>query len=333
MSEEKKFVAPGPLNSAVLFLVFNRLDTTKQVFEAIREAQPPRLYIAADGARSNEEGESDAVAVVRSYILENVDWACEVRTLFRDDNLGCKKAVSGAITWFFETESQGIILEDDCLPVQSFFWYCEELLNKYKDDDSVSLISGDARGPEHIDMVEDYSFCKYPMIWGWASWARVWKDYDVTIASWATQKDYLPSLVSENKGTQRFWLDTFNKMYSNKIDTWDYQLSYLLLTTNGKCIVPKLNQITNVGFGDGATHTFDEDSIFANRKSFILSLPLNHDMITPESEIKINRFYDENEFTKKTVALRVIFRIVNMFFKKNIFDRMVNILKGLRLKC
>ena len=115
------FIPKKPLETAVLFLVFNRLDTTKQVFEAIRKAKPPRLYIAADGPRESKEGEAEKVKAVREYVMSNINWDCEVKTLFRDKNLGCKYAVSGAIDWFFENEEMGIILEDDCLPSQSFF--------------------------------------------------------------------------------------------------------------------------------------------------------------------------------------------------------------------
>ena len=119
----RKFIPPHPLETAVLFLVFNRLDTTKQVFEAIRQAKPPRLYVAADGPRESKEGEKEKVKAVRKYVMDNIDWKCEVKTLFRDKNLGCKMAVSGAIDLFFENEEMGIILEDDCLPNQSFFGF------------------------------------------------------------------------------------------------------------------------------------------------------------------------------------------------------------------
>ena len=133
-NQHSKFTPPHPLNTAVLFLVFNRLDTTKQVFEAIQQAKPPRLYVAADGARELKEGEAEIVKAVREFVIQNIDWECEVKTLFREQNHGCKMAVSGAIDWFFANEEKGIILEDDCLPSQSFFWFCEELLYKYKDD-------------------------------------------------------------------------------------------------------------------------------------------------------------------------------------------------------
>jgi GT2 family glycosyltransferase len=127
------FTPPHPLKTAVLFLIFNRPDTTKQVFAAIRKAKPPKLYVAADGPRADNPGEAEKVEQVR-LIATNIDWDCELKTLFRDENLGCGKGVSSAITWFFENEGEGIILEDDCLPSQSFFWYCEELLERYRED-------------------------------------------------------------------------------------------------------------------------------------------------------------------------------------------------------
>ena len=138
----------NPLITPVLFIVFNRLDKTRQVFEAIRQARPPFLYIASDGARFNKEGELEKVQAVRDFIIQNIDWKCEVKTLFRKKNLGCKYAVSGAISWFFNNVDQGIILEDDCLPSKSFFWYCEELLEKYKHDNSIYLISGETHNSE-----------------------------------------------------------------------------------------------------------------------------------------------------------------------------------------
>lgn len=318
MNQVAQFTPPHPLNTAVLFLVFNRLDSTKQVFQAIRQAKPPRLYIAADGARAKKEGEAEKVKAVRNYIMQNIDWDCEVQTLFRDQNLGCKYAVSAAITWFFENEEQGIILEDDCLPSQSFFWFCEELLEKYKDDESVYLVSGDSRGSESFGMKEDYGFCKYPMIWGWASWARVWKNYDAELQDWPEQRGGLPSSISSHKHTVVFWKKTFERMYNKEIDTWDYQFSYLLLKNKAKCIVPRINLITNVGFGEGATHTLSAESEAANRKRYEIKIPLTH---TPkaESEKKINDFYDRYEFLSKSLFVRVINKLSRLILGRNIY--------------
>ena len=165
------------MKTPVLFLVFNRPDTTKQVFEAIRQAQPPRLYIASDGHRSDREGEWEKVKTVRDYVVNNIDWDCEVKTLFREKNLGCRIAVSTAISWFFENEEQGIILEDDCFPDQSFFPFCEELLWKYQDDKRIMMITGTNSLGTWKSELQSYHFSIYGSIWGWATWKRAWNLY------------------------------------------------------------------------------------------------------------------------------------------------------------
>jgi len=296
------------LNTPVLFLVFNRLETTRRVFNSIKKAQPPRIYIASDGPRENVNGENEIVETVRGYILENIDWDCEVKTLFREKNLGCKYAVSNAISWFFKNEEQGIILEDDCLPADSFFQFCEELLNKYKNEESIYLISGDSRGPDSILMQEDYCLCKYPLIWGWASWANVWNKYDPEISDWPNNRKYLSNLVSKHNSSRKFWVDTWDKIYQNQIDTWDYQLTYLLLKNNGKCIVPRLNQVSNIGFGDNATHTFDKNSQSADRETFNFTFPLSHN-IKSQNELLINEFFDKEHFFKPSLIMRAMNKI------------------------
>lgn len=319
MSDVNFFTPPAPLNAAVLFLVFNRLETTKLVFEAISEAKPPRLYIAADGARGYKEGETEKVQAVRHFILENINWECDVKTLFRDQNLGCKYAVSGAIKWFFENEEQGIILEDDCLPSQSFFWYCEDLLERFKNDQSVYLVSGDARGPEKINLEEDYSFCKYPMIWGWASWSRVWEKYDPEMEDWPILKKNLIPSISIYKPTRKFWSNIFVRMFKKEIDTWDYQFCYLLLKNKSRCIVPRINLITNIGFGLDATHTFNSESESANRKRYEINFPLNHSL-NLNSERKLNDFLDRNEFSTKHILVRFVNKLTRLIMGKNLFS-------------
>lgn len=254
MSEVTQFTPPHPLNTAVLFLVFNRLDTTKQVFEAIRQAKPPRLYVAADGARANKEGEAEKVQAVRDYIMQNIDWECEVKTLFREKNLGCKYAVSGAITWFFENEEQGIILEDDCLPSQSFFWYCEKMLDLYKNDERIMMVTGtnyllDIQG----EVQKPYIFSRHFSIWGWATWKRAWSTYDPELdgchAFLKNEKDY--SYLSLSKQEDLFYKSLINHVISKKVDTWDFQWVFNCIYNYGLCITPSVNLISNLGV-DGA---------------------------------------------------------------------------------
>lgn len=307
------FTPPHPLNSAVLFLVFNRLDVTQQVFEAIRQAKPPRLYIAADGAREAKVGEAEKVTAVREYILKSIDWDCEVKTLFREENLGCKYAVSGAIDWFFENEEQGIVLEDDCLPSQSFFWFCEKLLERYEDDMRVWHISGDNFQGGQVRGDGDYYFSKYNHIWGWASWANRWQRYDVNMESY---KLFDPSNqllnVFNNKNSQQYWNDIFLKVSASQIDTWDYQWTYAVLSNSGLSILPNKNLISNIGFGPDATHTMDLDSQHSKLERENVSFPLKHPQFIVQ-DCFADEFTESKMFVKRDVLLRVLSRIKRVF--------------------
>lgn len=302
-----KFTPPHPLQTAVLFLVFNRLDTTKQVFEAIRKAKPPRLYIAADGAREHKEGEAEKAQAVRDYILSNIDWECEIKTLFQEQNLGCKMAVSGAIDWFFENEEMGIILEDDCLPSQSFFWFCEELLERYKDDERIGMISGDnfQNGIKRGD--GDYYFSVYNHIWGWASWANRWNKYDVELDS-INDTQFIKKLFND-KNTRKYWLDTYQTMKDKKIDTWDYQWTFTLWNQNQLTILPNVNMISNVGFGADATHTTGESEF---SKLIAQNLIITKHPLEIERDIDADNFTSKLMFNKKSIFARVVHKITRL---------------------
>lgn len=255
MTNNQTYAIKKSLSTAVLFLIFNRLESTKSVFKMIKKAKPPRLYIAADGARKNRVEEEKNIQQVRDYVINNIDWECDVKVLFSEDNLGCKHAVSNAIDWFFDNEEMGIILEDDCLPSLSFFWYCEELLIRYKDDMRVGQICG-FNSLDNYDTEFDYIFSKYGPIWGWASWKRAWKFYDVTMKNWPYVKEkrlYKNYVKSERE--EIFRIKLFDDLYENKIDTWDFQWVYAKLNNSMLSIVPSKNLIVNIGFNEEATHT------------------------------------------------------------------------------
>jgi len=258
------FTPPAPLQTAVLFLVFNRPDTTTQVFEAIRQAKPQRLYVAADGPRDGREGEFELVAKVREIATE-IDWACEIKTLFREKNLGCKYAVSEAISWFFEQEEQGIILEDDCLPHQSFFFYCEKQLEMYKHNQDVWMING--FNPRHPGLDDDrYFLSRNPAVWGWATWRDRWSKYIVDISYNDGQIFHHDTLKLPH-----YVLSHYNKAFiavsKGKIDTWDYQLLHLIMINNGYVAKTIPNLITNIGIEGahssivGANHNVRHGSI------------------------------------------------------------------------
>ena len=318
MKKNHEFIPPHQLKTAVLFLVFNRLDTTKQVFEAIRKAKPPRLYIAADGARESKEGEKEKVQAVRDFIINHVDWTCEVKTLFREENLGCKIAVSSAIDWFFDNEDKGIILEDDCLPSQSFFWFCEELLEKYKDDLRVWHISGDNFQDGIKRGSADYYFSKYHHVWGWACWADRWKHYDVEIKSFkAFKENNIIKNVWPKTVMQKSWMRLFDDVYAGKIDTWDYQWFYTCQINNGLGILPNTNLIKNIGFGSEATHTLNEDCEMSNVDNYDISLPLRqNDFILSNTEADFYTF--KKDTNKGNIFKRIVNKVSRIIVGKNL---------------
>lgn len=262
-------------STPILFLVFNRPDTTNRVFDELRKLKPLHLYVAADGPRAHVSTDKIKCDQVRQ-IVESVDWPCEIRTLFRDHNLGCKMAVSSAITWFFDQVEEGIILEDDCLPSQGFFHYCAELLRLYRYDSRVMQISGTNLLGEFHQSTDSYFFSNYGPIWGWATWRRFWKLYDVNIKTWEKVKSlglYYSIAQSQREAELRYKL--FEKLYNNQIDTWDFQVVYARMLNNGLAIIPATNLITNIGFGPDATHTTGVD-VRANMNSFEMDFPMQH---------------------------------------------------------
>jgi len=263
-------------NTPILFLIFNRPEITQKVFAKIREQKPKYLYIAADGARKNKEAEKEKCELTRKLVLDSIDWDCEVETLFRDKNLGCGRAVSQAINWFFENVEQGIILEDDCLPNHSFFNFCEVLLEKYKDNNKVFMVNGNNFQNDIQRGDTDYYFSIYPHIWGWATWRRAWQHYDFNMSDFDEEK-LLKTLkkLSKNPYFSHYWLNIMRKIYSNEIDTWDYQWTYTIWKYYKICITPNLNLVSNIGFGKDATHTKD-NSPLANQQSFTFSENFTH---------------------------------------------------------
>jgi len=278
MEAAQTFIPTHPLKTAILFLIFNRLDTTKQVFEAIRQAKPLRLYIAADGHRPDRPGEYDKTREVRNHVLNNIDWSCEVKTLFRDTNMGCGVAVSNAIDWFFEFEETGIIFEDDVLPDASFFPFCEELLERYKNASRVMVISGNYFAGEKHQPATSYYFSKYPHMWGWATWRRAWKCNDRQMIEWPKLKptNFLRLLADGNKYFIHYWSKTFDMVHAGRSDIWDYNFTFACWANHGLSIMPGKNLVKNIGFGTYGTHTLDNDYWIARIPLERLEFPLIH---------------------------------------------------------
>lgn len=280
------------MNIPILFLIYNRPDTTHRVFESIRAVRPPRFYIASDGPREDEDADPRKVKVARN-IATQVDWPCEVKTLFRDRNLGCKSAVSGAITWFFKHEEQGIILEDDCLPHPDFFAFCESLLDFYNDEKRILSITGNNFQAGYKRGDSSYYFSKYSHCWGWATWQRAWKLYDQTMRSWSNFRDNdgLVPWADGNYWFSDYWTRIFNAVVNNNIDTWDYQWTFSCWLNGGLTCIPNSNLVKNIGFGEEATHTKRKPSrSLSNFTNF--DFPLRH-------PYQISRNLEADRFTDK----------------------------------
>jgi len=307
MSRVKKFVPPHPLNTAVLFLIFNRPDTTKQVFQQIRKARPPRLYVAADGPRKNNPTDFEKCTKARE-IATNVDWECEVRTLFQENNIGCGPGPVTGISWFFKNEEYGIILEDDCNPSLSFFPFCEELLDKYKCDNRIFHINGNNFGANEEKFYTSnysYHFGTMPQAWGWASWRRAWRNFDWEISNLdeVQSNEYLSKVFSNNKHFKR-QLQRWKLVERGRIDTWDFQWQFSVISNHGLTIVPKLNLISNIGFGEDATHTHSTNSDKSSISAKEISFPITHP-ITVIPDEKLDRWFQERMLGPTSIYKRV----------------------------
>ena len=275
----------GSNTSPVLFLVFNRPSTTAKVFEAIRKARPTKLFIAADGPREGRN-ETEICEEVRA-IATQVDWPCEVYKLFRESNLGCGRAVSEAISWFFDHVEQGIILEDDCLPDNSFFQFCDILLDKYVETKQIMFISGNNWLPNGWKPKKQSYLFGHVGVWGWATWKRAWSLYDYNMPAWGSKanKDKIRRAINNNNWFD-FYLGMFDNAYEKTLDTWDLQWLHCIFNNGGLAINPSVNLVKNIGFGPGATHTPETTGFFSNLTTQEIKFPLKHPLT-----LKINKQY------------------------------------------
>jgi len=274
--EGEDSVTDFQLTTPVAFIIFNRADTTERVFAEIAKARPSKLLVVGDGPRASRQGEAEKVAVTRA-IIQRVDWDCEVLTNFSDVNLGCKKRVSSGIDWVFEQVEEAIIIEDDCLPDPTFFRFCQEMLERYRNDQRIGMISGDNFQFGRRYGTDSYYFSKYVHIWGWATWRDRWVGcYDVTVSKWPHIRDEgrLIDMVGDAREVV-YWGKIFERVFRGQIDTWDYQWVFANWIEGRSNIIPAGNIISNIGFDQNATHTTG-DSELANMPIAPMNFPLKH---------------------------------------------------------
>lgn len=296
------------LTTPVALLVFNRPELTAQVFAAIREARPPRLLVVADGPRPGRQDDLVKCAEVRR-IVEQVDWSCEVLQNYSLENMGCRMRVSSGLDWVFGQVEEAIILEDDCLPEASFFRFCQELLEYYRDDKRIGMVSGDNFQGGVRYTGDSYYFSKYYHVWGWATWKNRWTGYyDADMKKWpAVRNSSWLSNVLGTKSESLAWKKKFEKVFSGKIDTWDYQWVFTNWLQGRLCILPSLNLISNIGFTADATHTKVSNSL-DNIERYVMPFPLKHPQI-----VTINTIADRKSQHVSTGSS--FFRFVSEYFR------------------
>jgi hypothetical protein len=245
-------------DTPVLLILFNRPEKVRQLIEALSLVRPKYVYVAADGPRLHSVTDAERCEEVRS-LVNSLPWDCEVFTQFQSENLGCKKGVITAIDWFFDNVQSGIILEDDCIPSPFFFNFASKLLTDYQDDELVMHISGSSFIKN--DEILSYYYSKVPLIWGWATWKRAWRKYDVEMSEInQLRRELREQKVFKRNNYAQFWIELFRHVKIKDIDTWDTQWFYTVLKNEGICLSPTINLVENVGFGADATHTKEASS-------------------------------------------------------------------------
>jgi len=295
------------LKTPVVLIIFNRPETTEKVFREIAKAKPSKLLVIADGPRESRPSDIKKCQETRN-IIKKVNWDCEILTNYSEKNLGPRRRISTGLDWVFNQVEEAIILEDDILPHFSFFQFCEELLERYRYDKNIALISGTNLQIVRRNSSYSYYFSRYPQIWGWASWRRFWKHYDVDLKLWPEFREtsWLEDILADKRTVYRYWKNVFDSVYQNKLNVWAYQVSFAMWVQGAMAVIPSINLVSNIGFGVGATNTRNKWHKFSNLKKFEMRFPLSH---PPEilRDKSIDKFVEKYSLTPFKPLLTRIF--------------------------
>ncbi len=264
------------METPIALIIFNRPATTRRVFNEIARAQPQKLLVIADGPREGHPTDAEKCAAARA-VIDGVDWDCEVLTNYSEQNLGCKIRPATGISWVFENVEEAIIFEDDCLPHPTFFRYCSELLERYRDDERVMMISGDNFQGGRTRTPYSYYFSRYVHSWGWGSWRRAWQHFDVEIKLWPVLREtlWLEDILGDDAAVA-YWRSLFDSVANGSISkAWDYQWLFACWAQSGLAITPEVNLVSNIGFGEDATHTVASTGVI-NLPVEEMDFPLRH---------------------------------------------------------
>jgi hypothetical protein len=289
------------LRTPVALIVFNRPDTTRRVLAEIAKAKPPQLLLIADGPRADHPEDEEKCAATRA-VLEAIDWDCEVLRNYAEVNLGCGRRPATGFEWVFQNVDEAILLEDDCVPHPTFFRFCDELLERYRDEKRVMMISGNNFQGGRKRTPHSYYFSRYTHTWGWATWRRAWCHFDLEFKLWPQLREtgWLREVLGDERAAA-FWRNAFDDL-DNTSDVWDYQWAFACWVQNGLAILPKSNLVTNIGWSADATHTRDPRNPSANLPVVPMEFPLSHPgYMAPEAAA--DRFTFEHIFGGRNRSL------------------------------
>lgn len=299
----------------ILFIIFKRPTVSITAFKKIQKVKPTKLYIASDGWRENVANEKKLVEETRNLILSQINWNCEIKLKFENSNLGCAHGVYSAINWLFQNEEMGIILEDDCVVQDSFFPFIEEMLNRYKNDNRIGMIDG-ANYHHKTEIPDSYCFSKFKSTNGWATWKRAWDNMDFNMTWRNTPYEESVLLNTGYKGKDyKYWKYKLKVIDNKQASAWDWQWYFTLAANNQLSIFPKYGLVTNIGFGEGATHTTESKIPEAYKAYKELSFPLKHPQYVIPYESFELAFYKSNNTLFYTLMRYIPFSIKN-FIKK-----------------
>ena len=290
----EKSIIKYQCKSPVVLIVFNRPEETSILLKVLREVAPKKLYVISDGPRQGRQEDVRLVEKVRNLIDKEVDWDCDLNKIYANSNLSGPVRVPSGFDIVFSNEEQAIILEDDCIPSVDFFKFCDELLEKYANNERIGTICGFNLEFNFFGQIienrhaESYFFSRYPASWGWATWRRVWENFDHDLEDFPllVEKGFFNSIF-KNKYVRKFWVDKFDDFYRNEKNNWDYKLTYSLLKNEQLSIIPNVNMVQNIGT-EGGTNYKKKDYI-SRKKSNDISFPIKEPFIIEPDDLYDNR--------------------------------------------
>lgn len=246
----------------VLVIGYKRVNTLRVILEKCLKKTNSVIFVSMDGVNGEaNQFENAARDLVRLLHRENPD---RFRVRLHDRNLGSAVNVISSLDWFYSEVNRGVILEDDCVPEDTFFEYAVSALSFIESESRIWFCSGYRPEIEHLEEM-GYSLCSLPMNWGWGTTSRKWGEIR-NLLEIETNESLLTSFF---KGPSRvYWNIGHRRIQNGWVDAWDTSVAFLMNVANRSTLLPNLNLINNVGNDEHASNTKHASS-FLNSKTYV----------------------------------------------------------------